>query len=127
MIIYGKQTSFILKGSSMQKNISYKRGETWVAYCELRDGNNLPMNLANSTIQFKVANTANANVLFVDSSNGISITNASSGKCKLTVVPSLQSNLQFQTYEYEIFVTLADGTKSSQANGELKVEKGLFS
>jgi hypothetical protein len=95
-------------------------GDTWELDAALHDAGGVALNLANADeIEWNLRNVGKVVVAALRLSNGVEITNAAGGLCRITVLPARTNVLPEGTYSDEIRVTMSDGTVSTQAVGEI--------
>jgi hypothetical protein len=95
-------------------------GDTWELDASLHDADGAAINLANADeIEWNLRTGGKVIVAALRLSNGVEITNAAGGLCRITVLPARTNALSEGTYTDEIRVTMSDGTVSTQAVGEI--------
>jgi hypothetical protein len=99
-------------------------GDTLEIDASLHDADGTALNLANADeIEWNLRNASQQVVASLRLSGGVEITNALSGKCRITLPPMQTNVLPVGTYYDEIRATMSDGTISTQAVGEIAVER----
>lgn len=103
--------------SATQQNFSFALGEDWVIDFEASDaaGNRIE-NGQVEAVEFILGRGARE-VLRRDLDNGIVNDNDTPPDWIIGVTPAAQSALTPGVYDYEVWVTLADGARSLQAYG----------
>lgn len=130
MALKGQQSKISLIGMPQMNNQDitiFVKGENWLMDVIFNDASGSPLNLTGLTgaaIQFKISGNGPSAQL----GDGITITNASQGKCSVNISPVKQTTagVTGEPYTYEARVTLSDGTITSQVGGLFKVGSSLF-
>jgi hypothetical protein len=99
-------------------------GDTWELDASLHDTSGAALNLADADeVEWNLRDSARRIVAALRLSNGVEITNAAGGLCRITLSPARTAALAEATYADEIRVTLSDGTVSTQAVGSIVATK----
>ena len=96
-------------------------GDTWVIDAALHDNANAALDLTDAEIVWRLRNAAQTVVAELTVDNGIEVTNAAGGLCRITVTPVQSAALPEGNYSDEIVVTTAEGLVTTQAVGAITV------
>ena len=95
-------------------------GDTWELDASLHDADGAALNLANADeIEWNLRNSGKVIVAALRLSNGVEITNAAGGLCRITLSPTRTTCAVGGHLHDEIRVTMSDGTVSTQAVGAI--------
>ncbi|HEU0115322.1 MAG TPA: hypothetical protein VFQ80_11625 [Thermomicrobiales bacterium] len=98
-------------------------GSTWEFDASLHDAACQPLDVTDADIAWRLYNSQGGLVLELGIGAGITVTNAVGGLCKITVTAEQSKALSQGSYRDEIVVTLPNGYVSTQAVGNILVQK----
>ena len=102
-------------------------GETITIDVTCLDAAGAPLDLTAAAITFRLASRS-ARLIDAVLGNGVSITDASAGKCRVVITPAMQTSAQMPPGDhlYELKVTLPGGIVTIQAEGVFPIADSLF-
>ena len=103
-------------------------GETITIDVTCLDADGAAINLTGATIVFRLASRT-ARLLDVNLANGVTISDALAGKCRIVISPAMQlaASVPAGDHLYELKITTIGGVVSIQCEGNLSIADSLFS
>jgi hypothetical protein len=130
VVAYSSRTAIIMHPPATKRDLEFTFGEHWTVDWEVKDGIGATINLTGATIQWRlVLASTGATAMTRTVADGITVTNATSGLCTLSVTPAHQTTaaiVEEGNYAYEFRVTTSSGIVSSNASGALTVRPTVF-
>lgn len=129
LVAYSSKVAIIMHPPSTQRDLQFTFGEHWRVDFEVKDGDGSVVNLTGATIQWRLVTPTGTTAMTRSVGDGLTVTNATSGFCNLSVTPAHQTTASIAeegNYSYEFRVTTSGGTVSTNARGALTVLPTVF-
>jgi hypothetical protein len=129
IVAYSSKTAIIMHPPATKRDLEFTFGEHWNVDWEVKDGIGATINLTGATIQWRLVSPTGTTAMTRTVADGITVTNATSGLCTLSVTPTHQTTagiVEEGNYAYEFRVTTSGGIVSSNASGALTVRPTVF-
>jgi hypothetical protein len=113
---------------SVTINGKFHLGESWIINGVARDPNGKILDLTNAQVNLRIV-SRNPNVVQLDLAtpgDGQIATPGTLGQYQFIIPPAEQASMTYNSYDYEVRITLGNGELSVQNTGEIVVLPSLF-
>lgn len=122
----GHANSLGLAGMSTEQNGKFHLGETWGIGGTARNTDGSLLDLTGASVSLRICSDSAIVLDLSTPEDGAINSPATSGSYSFEIAPTQQSGMTLSSYDYEVRVTLADGTVTVQNTGEIKVLPSKF-